>query len=223
MALRCEKCNVTVTTPTEVCPLCGAPLAGEPEGCKSWFAEPERIPRWRHISAWGIYLVGWLCLTALFVGVNLVLTPDVPWSATASLSLFTAFVLVRYFVKDRAHLASKIFSMTLLTVAIIISVQALTPKSVWAYTYAIPILLTIAAIVLGTLAASGRNGAAAHGMYMLAVATFGLIPAGINSLYNERVILPSIICATVCATVIIMILTTHFRAIMSELGRRFHL
>lgn len=219
---RCQRCNVNISTPTDVCPLCGAPLSEGSDG-ESWFQAPAAYPRWRHVSVWGVYIICWICLTALFIGLERVLTPHVPWAAVASVSIFSVFVVARFVVKDRSHPASKIFTVTALLTLLIITIQPLTRQVSWAYNFAIPVLLSLGAVMLGTLAVSGRNGAAAYGMYLLAVAVCGLLPIGLNELFGEPVLLPSVICATICGTVLIMILTTQFGRIKSELARRFHL
>ena len=217
--MRCSFCNVNIEGDSTSCPLCG----GKAEGTagEALFARVDKVRSWRKISFWGVYLIAFFAFSALLIAINYAYDPALPWSFTAIIALFIVFVAARYILYSNSHPGSKLFGAMLLLTALIMSVQRLTPNTNWAYTYAIPVFLMLGGILMGALSANAKS-AGAYAMYMMAVSIFGMMPIFFHLAFKEEILLPSIICASSCGTVIIMGLTANFNAIKSELARRFH-
>lgn len=216
----CKFCDVDVKGGATHCPLCKLPLEGVAEG-ERLFPEVEKVKQKKKLSFSGVYLILLLVgSVAAIIATELVGYPM--WALPPIIAGMVGYAVVKGVIIGRGHVGSKFFLLFVLLIALVVAVQLITPEVQWAYTYAIPIMLLIGSIALGVLALTSAKTPATYGMYMLIIAVFGMLPIAIHMAEGEKILLPSIICASGCGTVIIMGLTANFKIIISEIKRKFH-
>ncbi|MDR2634777.1 MAG: DUF6320 domain-containing protein [Clostridiales bacterium] len=215
----CKECGVKVISPCGICPLCGG-FVGSDENAERFFPEVKRVVRPRLPSFSGVYFFALLlCSIAIVAAASI--KAEVLWAVPFVITATAGFVIVRGIIMVRAHMGTKLFFSVILAAAVIVSVQSVTPVE-WAYTIALPILLFISSVAMGVLSLVTARTSGSYALYMLMTALSGLFPPMFNTLLGNTFMLPSIICATGSGTVLIMVLSCRFKAVVSEIVRKLH-
>lgn len=135
----CKHCNVNVNTAYDECPLCHAPLEGEPSEVAPY---PERQKRKnkRPITFAGIYnSIAWPIILVCIV-LNAVLPHDYLWALMVAIGALYVFFTFKTTIFYKGVGGAKVFSQTIMLTLLVISVQYIFKTSEWAFSFAIPVI-----------------------------------------------------------------------------------
>ncbi len=217
----CKNCKVEIEDSSRVCPLCHAPLDGKDE----IFPVVKRTKRKQIITFSQIFWVVALMAIIPCLAVNFALKQEVLWSVAIVGVFIYLYVLIAMTFFSKSHVATKILILTLALAILTGCLQGLTPTVTWAANYAVPIVIMVGAIQLGIASiVSKKTGNFLFSLFFVSLS--GLIPIIYTLAGKEPMLIPSIVCASVCGFELLVLLiwglTGGKEIILSEIKRKFN-
>lgn len=217
---RCPDCEADVEGLWQRCPLCRAPLAGDPEERhEAYPAAPLRYSR-RQLGRTLLLLsvlaiVSSFAVQALFP--NLMAPVRTVWLSVAVLWLVAIAVVQR-----RRNVGGLVaWLLVLLSLAAWVWNQFDGPAQ-WATTWAIPAICLAANVTLAVVVWIIRLNASEHLAKAVLVGLIGMVP-GLFVIFGwVTTALPSLICVGLSALLIILMFAIRPRQLTSALLRRLH-
>lgn len=220
----CKHCKITVKNNINICPLCHEILTNDNEE----FVEtlPLRIKPTVNPSAVfsRIFIFTALNIIILFSVINAIWIHQYLWTILVTLLLMYTYVLVKNTILSNKNVARKIFTQTLFISAICIIIQYWIIKTPyeWCFTYAIPLVSLLSAIMLGIFTFINIQDAREFLLYFLGIAFFGFTPIIINNFINIKVIWPAVVSALASVTIVLSLLCFASKELIKEIIKKFH-
>lgn len=217
----CKNCNVEIEGTSRVCPLCHQCLDGDDQT----FPIVKRTKKRQVVTYTQIYLILFTLISIPCLVVNLVLDSNLLWSLAVIGSLMYLYLFIGTIFFTKSHIASKIFVLIASLALFAGLLQNLTPTVNWATIYVVPFIIIVGVITQGIFAlVSKKPGTFLFSLIFSAIA--GVIPIAYTLPLNEKILWPSISCASICGFVLILLLMWSCAygkgIIWSEIKRKFH-
>ena len=219
----CNRCKVNVAGSREKCPLCQNELA-----IINDYGMIDKFPKIRKKKSmidwiWRIFLM--LSIFSIFV--CFILNYQFPeqglWCRFVLGGVFTSWILLFVLMKKYKNVLKCLFYETIVVGCFVVLWDYYTGMHGWSLDFALPSLFILVIVAMGILAKVLRIGAEEHIIYLLSLATFGVIPGvfWINDML--RIELPSMICIGISFTLLFTLILFEGKKMLDEFSRRLHI
>ncbi|MBQ7136512.1 MAG: hypothetical protein IJO43_00865 [Bacilli bacterium] len=218
---KCYKCNVSINTNVDKCPLCDNALTGKKEGDNIFPIIPSIYTKNT------IFLK--LLLFASILGcvicsiINLLVSGEVGWAWFVIAGIVSFWITFMTGIKKRNHFMKLLFSEVMVVLVSSVLWDYFTGWHLWSVTYVLPFLCIAYITALFFLRFFIKNIFKDYVIYIYINALIGLIPLYFilrGTLSNEW---PSVFCVLFSVCVILALAVFNHRQMKNEIERRLHI
>lgn len=227
--MRCKYCGIDVDDDSKVCPLCHELLTDD--GAETHANFPPRTEKVKksgsRITFSNLYIAIAVIVVGVCVALNLSLTPEVYWFTIVVAVLAYGYLTVVNTVMSNSSIWIKIFWQILMICLILWAAQSvLNPlfeeRNNWLLDFALPIILGISVLALGITAASLMSKEPSLLVDNLLISLIGFLPIILYAADVIDEVVPSAVCAGLCALSIVCFVAFARDELWDEIIRRFH-
>ncbi len=173
----CKHCNVNVDTAYDECPLCHAPLEGEP-AVVSPYPEKQKRKNNRPVTFAGVYNAVAIPVLLVCIILNVVLPHKYLWALMVGIGLLYVYFTFKTTVFYKGVGGAKVFSQTIMLTILVVCIQYIFKTSEWAFTFAIPVISLLSVIMhLLLVCIFHRKRGNQYMRYMWLTSLVGFLPA----------------------------------------------
>jgi hypothetical protein len=222
---KCNRCNITTSNESDVCPLCGRRLE-QGSGGSSGAYPAWRKPKGKELIK--IIPIAAAFLILLLVLVNVAAWRGTLWSATAAGSILYVWLLGLLTFKKGVHPGMKLTAHALSLILLLIAANAFSTSGIlfhaisWAFSYATPIILITVIAAINAIVIYKRRHLRGYLPYQLILCVAGTIPLMIIPLLKSEPAHLSIISASCSIATVVGLFVFARKPVLSELGKRLH-
>ena len=226
--VKCPYCKVSISTKTEICPLCHKNLidagVSKEEINKTPLDFPQRgkLPALSNTLFDKVYLLCALSIFLVTLSVELIVVGRIKYSWLL-LSLVAYFYLfLRVTIKKSDLFPQKVLFQALLLSIVAICTRRVLPHPEVIFKIILPTIYLISMIITGIFFLINYKKPSRYLLNLLTIGALGFLPLGVD-LIEDVVAHPlSIATASLGAIIIITLFIFYARVIISELKRNFH-
>lgn len=220
---KCEECHTW--TRQKACPLCQKSMMGmETSADEGWY--PSYLGRKfakRRAPKIAVLAGTLIILACLFI--NMAVMPQFLWIFYVAGAVLYTVVSFNHTILSKSHLGSKIViqvvSMT--SLLLIIDSQSGAEFLTWSVNYVVPLLIVLGMISITSIVFFRRIKWSSYFSFLLMMTVLGFLPAALIAAGVTTVIWPSVIAGGYAAAVILIMVIFAQQALLTQLGRRFHI
>lgn len=222
----CNKCNITINTNKNHCPLCYAEL--EEENKTSHFPyfstkqKEEKIVK-KNVLLFKIMLFLSICAIFVCFFVNFIINKKVLWSIIVFLAIIYIWILIRHTIMSKRNVFEKVLFQFVGILAIILSSNLISGGGDWFWNFVVPSasMLTTTVMILFSLVNKKRND------FILSIFVLTFILLILNIILRFANIdsfkLISEINILYNSLALVGILILDFKAIKNSISKNFHI
>lgn len=228
--LRCPYCKITISTRTDVCPLCHVRLTDVGNSKEDVKRTPRAYPQRAKLPPLSgtlfdkVYLFAWLSLSLAMIIVEAIVTRHVRFSWISVTFLLYLYLLFRILLRGSEYFPQKVTVHALILTVVIYSLRSVLPEPEIIAEFLLPILYLVSTIAIAVFLIVNYKRPNRYLLNVLTVSLMCVIP------FLALVILDdyknfALSLATMILGLAVVIGTLIFKAktILSELKRKFHL
>ncbi len=221
----CDKCNITIETKQQYCPLCHQVLSGTGDADKMEtypdYVSPRRmiLPTTKKV----IMFVSILSILILIV-INWAGFDGRYWSLIPIGGILYFWLLVRIGVFSRRNIGFRFASLTVLLIAFMILIDFEGESTVhgWSIDYMMPLLLMTCNLAISTTIWIRLLDYRDYFLYLLVIIVFSIAPIVLVFTKVVTVTWPSIASFGVAIAILLFIVFFFPKSIKEEFKKRFH-
>lgn len=219
----CSKCEVSVNSPVERCPLCYGALerASDAPELQTYPNLAEKAARYNLV----LRILLFLSLTAagVCVTVNLLVDRRLSWSLIVAVNIAYMWAAIGGAVKKRARIGQNILIQVLSLSALMTGIDFFAGHNNWALNYVLPFLFISAMLSITIIIIVKRMAIGEFILYFLLTALLGFIPIIMLAVGQVTVLWPAVTSAGYSALSLVSIFIFADNATKIELKKRFHI
>lgn len=218
----CDDCDITIPYETDTCPLCFKKISDVKVLDNPIY--PRRDSSFRFPAKYSFslfYSVIAISVFAIVLLINLLTNRTILWAVIVGIGLLYTFILIRHTIMTPYGSASKIFVQGLILSVAILIIQNVTHTGIWAYNYAIPMMLVGNTIVLWLLALVRKVRRANYVLSLIGISALNMIPLIWFFMYNT-VLWTMIVSVSTAVVTALLVILIFGKLLISEVKRLFH-
>lgn len=219
----CNKCQISIKTNHDYCPLCHQTLdvLKEETVIEKYPTYKGDLRPVRDITKKVILFLTLTSIIILFL-INAISGLNQLWSLIpiGSIIFFWLFTTVGIFSKH--NIAFKLFFLTIFTISFIYMVDALSQSEGWALDYVMPLLLVSCNLAISLIILIRRINYRDYISYLLMIVLFSIIPVVFALLDIIVVTWPTIVAFGAAIFILLLIIFFFPKSIKDEIKKRFH-
>ena len=226
--VKCPYCKVSISTRTEICPLCHKNLieagVSKDEIKKTPLDFPKRgkLPALSNTLFDKVYLLCALSIVLVTIAVELIVLNHIKYSWLL-LSLVGYFYLfLRVTIKKADLFPQKVLFQAILLSVVAICTRRILPDPDVIFEIILPAIYLISMIIMGIFFIVNYKKPSRYLLNLLTIALLAFLPFGVDLIEDVQAHPLSIATATLGAITIIFLFIFYARVIISELKRNFH-
>lgn len=219
----CDKCKVEVRGSQEFCPLCQNELQVK-ETSDSEDVYPNQVEK-RFDNHMLLKVFGFIGLSASILAVffNIILHSKSLWSLIVVVVMACLWLSLAIAIRKHKDILKYLWQQMVIITLLTICIDALTGHHGWSISFVLPIILTVAMIVMYLLSKILHLQVGDYMIYLLLDAFFGVIPLVLVNTHKLISDIPSLICILTSIISVVALVIFEGKSIMSELNRRLHI
>jgi len=223
MMKQCEECRIW--TSHAACPLCLVSMEGLSDG-----SEEKRYPSYmdRKFSRRRtpkITVLAGISAILICLLINIIVMPQLLWIFHVAGAVMYMLVSFNHTILSKSHLGSKIVMqvMSLTVLLLLIDSQSGAEFLSWSVNYVVPLLIISGMVMITSIVLFRRIKWSSHFSFMIMMLTLGFFPAALFAAGITSVIWPSAVAAAYAVSAIMIMIIFAQQALLTQLGRRFHI
>lgn len=222
---KCDKCNITIETHQDYCPLCHQVLSGETDSSfKEIYPEYMSLRKKLLPTTKKALLFSTILSIVILAMINILGFSGSYWSFIPIGSILYFWFVVRIGVLSRRNVAFRLAFLTTLLIGLLILVDYTTimENNGWSVDYLMPILLWSCNMAIAVIIWARRLNYRDYFFYLLIIIIFSLVPLILNIFGVLTVLWPSIVAFGVALFILLFLIIFFPKSVKEELKKRFH-
>lgn len=217
----CNKCGVEIVGSLTFCPLCQNELQVEGKTMEDVFPRIEERKASSHIV---LKILGFISLIVgiLCVFFNMLIPAESYWSLIVILTVGCVWLSFAIAVAKHRNLLKYLLYQSVIISLFAVFLDYSTGGYGWSFTFVVPIVLTLAMVVMYLLSKILHLQVGDYMIYLLLDALFGIIPVVFLVTDQVQTDIPSLVCILGSIISVIGLIVFEGRNMLSELKRRLH-
>ncbi len=222
---RCDKCNITIETNQQYCPLCHQVLKGE---TKPDFKElyPEHISARRMVLPTTKKALMYVTLASVMIltVINIATYNGLLWCLIPIGAIIYCWFLVRVGVLSRRNIAFRLALLTVLLIGLLIGIdyRSAPEDNGWAINYLMPLLLLSCNLAISMITWIRVSNYRDYFLYFLLILIFSLVPLILVFTKTLSVVWPALSSFGLAMAILLFIIIFFPKSIKEEIQKRFH-
>ena len=218
----CGKCKVKIVGTENYCPLCQNELSKLDTIEEDLFPTAYEGTKERHmvmkVLAFLMTLIG-----IISVFLNILFPTKIWWALIVIVTLICIRISLRIAIAKHRNILKYLLHQSLIIIVLTLFIDYVTGQNGWAVTFVLPIIFTLAMIVMYLLSKILHLQAGEYMIYLLLDAAFGIIPVVFIATNSVKTPIPSLVCIMVSIISVTALIIFEGTAMYSELKRRLHI
>lgn len=218
----CEKCKVKIIGTENYCPLCQNELTKLDEREEDLFPTAYKGAQERHmimkVLTFMMTLVG-----IISVFLNILFPTQIWWGLIVVVTLICIRASLSIAIAKHKNILKYLLHQSLIIIVLALFIDYVTGQHGWAVTFVLPIIFTLAMIVMYLLSKILHLQAGEYMIYLLLDALFGIIPIVFLVTDSVKTPIPSLVCIMISIISVTALIIFEGSAMYSELKRRLHI
>lgn len=217
----CNRCKVEVIGNLTFCPLCQSELLVKGEIKESIFPPIEEVYIKQHLI---LKIVGFISIIASILSIffNLMIPSTTFWALIVILTVGSVWMSLATAIKKHRNILKYLLYQSVIICLFAIFLDMITGWRGWALTFVLPIVFTLAMVVMYLLTKILHLKVGDYMIYLLLDALFGIIPIIFLITNCLRTDIPSIVCILTSMISVTGLIVFEGKNMLSELKRRLH-
>ncbi|MDD2391874.1 MAG: DUF6320 domain-containing protein [Bacilli bacterium] len=216
----CDKCNVSIKSDNQKCPLCQEKLIEEDSY--------EVFPKVKTIYQTYETFLNWLIFGTILISIisffiNILVSTKVMWSFFVIFGTVCLLFVLGNAIKLRYNIPKNISRQIIIISLLSFLWDYFTGYRGWSINYVIPIVCAIGSVNLTILSVIMKRYIEEYLFYYFLITLFGLVPFIFLVTNLANVFYPSFICVILNLLLLMFIFFIKSKEILSELKRVFHI
>lgn len=218
----CSKCKTHITGSLTYCPLCQSELVVVNEKVEELYPTKYEIDMTNHMIL-KIFAFISVVVSILSIFINLMIPSRIWWSLIIVMTFVCLWVSLLSAISKRKNMLEYLLYQSIIISLFSLFLDHFTGHYGWAIDFVIPVIFTLAIIVMYMLSKLLHLQAGEYMIYLLLDALFGIVPVIFLATGSVRYTIPSLICIMVSIISVMALIIFEGRTMFSELKRRLHI
>lgn len=218
----CNKCKTHITGSLTYCPLCQSELVVIDEKVEELYpmAYESEAANYMILKIFAFISV---VVSILSVFMNIIIPTKVWWSLIVVATFICLWISLSIAISKHKNILKYLLHQSIIISLFSIFLDYFTGRYGWSINFVIPVIFTLAMIVMYILSKILRLQAGEYMIYLLLDALFGIIPILFLVTDSVKYTVPSFICILVSLISVTALIIFEGRTMLSELKRRLHI
>lgn len=217
----CSKCKVEVIGSMAFCPLCQNELQLQGQVTENIYPPTEERGENSHIVLKSIGFIS-LIASILCVFFNAILPGQSWWSLIVVLTIGCVWLSLAIAIAKHRNLLKYLLYQSIIISLFAVFLDYMTGHHGWAITFVVPVVFTLAMVVMYLLSKILHLQVGDYMIYLLLDALFGIIPIIFLATGQLETDIPSMVCILGSIISVISLIIFEGKNMLSELKRRLH-
>ncbi len=226
--VRCPYCKVSISTRTEVCPLCHKNLIEAGVSKEEIKKTPLDFPKRGKLPALSgtlfdkVYLLCALAVILVAIAVELLVFDKIvtSWLLLSIIGYF--YLFLRITIRKANFFPQKVLFQAILLSIVAVSTRRVIPKPEIIFESVLPFIFLVSMIIIGIFFLIHYKKPSRYLLNLITIALLGFLPFLIDFALDIHAHPLSIATAALGAIILIMLFVFYAKIIFSELKRNFH-
>lgn len=226
--VKCPYCKVSISTRTEICPLCHKNLIEAGVSKEEIKKTPLDFPKRGKLPALSgtlfdkVYLLCALAVVLVSLAVELILLDKifVSWLLLSIIGYF--YLFLRITIRKANFFPQKVLVQAILLSIVAVSTRRVIPEPEVIFESVLPFIFLVSMIIIGIFFIIHYKKPSRYLLNLLTIALLGFLPFVIDFALDIHAHPLSIATASLGAIILIMLFIFYAKVIISELKRSFH-
>lgn len=218
----CNKCKTHITGSLTYCPLCQSELVVIDEKVEELYPMAYESDAANYMIL-KIFAFISVVVSILSVFMNIIIPTKVWWSLIVVATFICLWISLSIAISKHKNILKYLLHQSIIISLFSIFLDYFTGRYGWSINFVIPVIFTLAMIVMYILSKILRLQAGEYMIYLLLDALFGIIPILFLVTDSVKYTVPSFICILVSLISVTALIIFEGRTMMSELKRRLHI
>ena len=226
--VKCPYCKVSISTRTEVCPLCHKNLIEAGVSKDEIKKTPLDFPRRGKLPALSgtlfdkVYLLCALAVVLVAIAVELIVLEKIfiSWLLLSIIGYF--YIFLRITIRKANFFPQKVLVQAILLSVVAISTRRVIPNPEVIFESVLPFIYLVSMIIIGIFFLIHYKKPSRYLLNLITIALLGFLPFLIDFALDIHAHPLSIATASLGAIILIMLFIFYAKIIISELKRSFH-
>lgn len=226
--IKCPYCKVSISTRTEICPLCQKNLIEAGVSKEEIKRTPLDFPKRGKLPALSttlfdkVYLLCALSLFLVSLSVELIVFKKIvaSWFLLSLVAYF--YLFLRVTIKRANLFPQKVLFQAILLSVVAICARRILPEPDVIFEIILPVIYLISMIIMGIFFIINYKKPSRYLLNLITIACLGFLPLGVDLIEDVQAHPLSIATASLGAITIIVLFIFYTKIIISELKRNFH-
>ena len=226
--VKCPYCKVSISTRTEVCPLCHKNLIEAGVSKDEIKKTPLDFPRRGKLPALSgtlfdkVYLLCALAVVLVAIAVELIVLEKIfiSWLLLSIIGYF--YIFLRITIRKANFFPQKVLVQAILLSVVAVSTRRIIPNPEVIFESVLPFIYLVSMIIIGIFFLIHYKKPSRYLLNLITIALLGFLPFLIDFALDIHAHPLSIATASLGAIILIMLFIFYAKIIISELKRSFH-
>lgn len=155
--------------------------------------------------------------------INILTTPKIKWSLIVILEIIYAWIVTMYSIKKNTNIAAHTLLQLITVSALTILLDNVIGYKGWAVTFAIPIIISIANIIMFILAIVNYRRYFKYAIYQIVIAIISILLILFVIVKFSKYVLPVILTSAIVGFSLLTAIIFHGKDLKDEMIRLFHI
>ncbi len=221
----CDKCNITIITNHQYCPLCHQVLQGENDDLIKEIY-PDKISYRRTVLPTTKKVIMYITILSIIslIIINWVGFNGSYWSLIPISGIVYFWFLVRVGVFSKRNVAFRLATLTVLLIGLLIFIdfETIPENNGWSLNYIMPLLLLSCNLAISVIIWAKRLNYRDYFFYLLIIIVFSLVPIILAFVNIVTILWPAVSAFLVAVSILLFIIFFFPKLIKEEFQKRFH-
>lgn len=218
----CNKCKTHITGSLTYCPLCQSELVVIDEKVEELYPMTYESDAANYMIL-KIFAFISVVVSILSVFMNIIIPTKIWWSLIVVATFVCLWISLSIAISKHKNILKYLLHQSIIISLFSIFLDYFTGRYGWSINFVIPVIFTLAMIVMYILSKILRLQAGEYMIYLLLDALFGIIPILFLVTDSVKYTVPSFICILVSLISVTALIIFEGRTMLSELKRRLHI
>ena len=226
--IKCPYCEVSISTRTDICPLCHKSLIDAGISKEEIKKTPLDFPKRGKLPALSgtlfdkVYLLCSLAIVVCFLMVELIVFKNIyaSWFVLSLLAYF--YLFLRSTIKSANLFPQKVLFQAILLSIVAISTRRIIPEPQVIFEIILPFIYLVSMIIMGIFFLINYKKPSKYLLNLISIALLGFLPFVVDFALDESFHPLSIATASLGAIMLVMLFAFYAKTIIGELKRNFH-
>lgn len=215
----CDACHVSVSTPADFCPLCGAVLQGDAAGTPAY---PAKFSQHSYHFVLRLLMFFTVLCIAICAAINFLAGPDFWWWLVVATGLAWLWAVTTHNLRRGTNAGGRVLMQVVATGILSVLLDLEFGFRGWSTTFVLPAICGAGIVAIVLLILLNLTNWSQYVLYQLALGFLGFVPLVLALLGFANLVWPGIVVSLAALACLLMLGLLGDSSVKNEFVRRLH-